>query len=316
MTAVEDILADLDRFKDDYIKSLERYIDEIQVEIDAAYEFALVKEEIVNTMISVLEKLKTLNTPFEKLKYISEAKMNLEQHHPLKITSKKQLRKKKKKTIHDHFVSVQERIGEVKNFFTQQRKQIAQKAGQILKEIQECPFGKRKEWRKNSLYFQNKVTELLAWSFIDELELLPPWEFRGRLKIDAVFKVNDSVKNGLKDRWGLQFDHLFVECKNYKRPDYKDLMQLFAYSLFCEASDISKIPLGILISRENPGSSSAASKIREIIFLKKMGEESRLMLFLDLKDLQIIVNCLEKGNPAEVIKNKREDLSHSFIGRR
>jgi len=47
-----------------------------------------------------------------------------------------------------------------------------------------------------------------------------------------------------------------------------------------------------------------------------MEQESRLILFVDVRDLEEIVNCLPEGDPAIIIKSKIEELRRDFLGMR
>jgi len=129
----------------------------------------------------------------------------------------------------------------------------------------------------------------------------------GSQKRDGGYEVSDEFDT--KKRCGFHFKHLFIECKNYKKPSYRDLMQVFSYTLLCQESKIFTIPLSLLITRKKPDANSTTWKLRRIIFNKRIEKEERLILFINTDDLEKMVECkADGGDPASVLKKKIEEL--------
>ena len=131
----------------------------------------------------------------------------------------------------------------------------------------------------------------------------------GSQRRDGGYKVLEEFNT--KERCGFPFRRVFIECKNYKKPNWRDLMQTFAYTLCCQDSKISAIPLLLLISRENPDAESTTWKLRRRIFSRRIEHEERLILFMDVRDLGKMLEYKEKGgDPAGLLKDKVEELSN------
>lgn len=179
--------------------------------------------------------------------------------------------------------------------------------------IRVCPFGENANRTTNALLFQEKVLEFVDWLFISEFERIDLKEIeKGHLRRDGVYKVLDGFVT--LNRCGFNFNHLFIECKNFRKPNYLALMQVFIYTLSCEESEISKVPLSLLVSRENPDVESTVWKIRRAIFNKPMSKETRLILFLDEKDLAKMLNYkMQRIDPALALKGKIDELVKSNI---
>jgi hypothetical protein len=133
----------------------------------------------------------------------------------------------------------------------------------------------------------------------------------GSLRRDAAFNVLKDFDT--QNYCGFKFTSLIVECKNYAKPDYKDLMQLFTYTLPWSDSEISKNPLCLLISRKNPTLDSTTWRIRKTIFNKPMGIDTRLILFLDVADFEKMTGYRTNGHPANVFKEKIEEFGQNRL---
>jgi len=175
--------------------------------------------------------------------------------------------------------------------------------------IKNCHFGEQENKPKNALLFQEKVLELIDWLFINELERIDLRDIEdGSQRRDGGYKVLDGFNT--EERCRFPFKHLFIECKNYKKPNWRDLMQTFAYTLCCQESKISAIPLSLLISRENPDTESTTWKLRRLIFSRRIEGEDRLILFVDQEDLKEMLERKKDGSdPAGLLKKKVEELS-------
>jgi hypothetical protein len=179
--------------------------------------------------------------------------------------------------------------------------------------IRECPYGEQKNKNRNASLFEKKVLEFFDWLFISELERVNLREIEtSRLRRDGVYKVLDEFDT--LERCGFQFKEILVECKNFAELKYPSLMQVFVYTLTCQDSEISKVPLSLLISRKNPNINSTIWRIRRGIFNKPMKNETRLILFLDDCDLGQMLKNKQNGNdPASVLRKKIEELARSNI---
>lgn len=174
-----------------------------------------------------------------------------------------------------------------------------------------CPYGKQKNKNINASLFEKKVSEFFDWLFISELIRADLTEIETpQLRRDSVYSVHDDFDT-LK-RCGFRFKELLIECKNFAQPKYPSLMQVFVYTLSCQDSEISKVPLSLLISRKNPDKESTIWRIRRAIFNKPMEKETRLILFLDDNDLGKMLENKQKGiDPALVLKEKIAELERS-----
>jgi len=176
-----------------------------------------------------------------------------------------------------------------------------------------CPYGKQKNKNINASLFEKKVSEFFDWLFISELERVDLTEIEThRLRRDWAYKVLDEFDTS--ERCGFPFRDILIECKNFTQPKYPSLMQLFVYTLNFQDSEISKVPLSLLISRKNPDKESTIWRIRRAIFNKPMKKETRLILFLDDHDLgKMLENKQKRIDPALVLKKKIAELERSNI---
>jgi len=178
-----------------------------------------------------------------------------------------------------------------------------------ISRIKECPFGEKENQSRNAMEFQNSVMNLIDWLFIDELKRIDLSKIQdGSQRRDGGYEALDEFNTQSRCNFG--FSSIFIECKNYKKPNYMDLMQVFAYTLLCQESKIFQIPLSLLISRENPSENSFTWKIRGAIFNRRIEEETRLILFLDQVDLETMAGYKTSGgDPALRIKEKIREFS-------
>ncbi|MCK4814169.1 hypothetical protein KA005_00240 [bacterium] len=133
-----------------------------------------------------------------------------------------------------------------------------------------------------------------------------------RLRRDWAYKVLDEFNTS--ERCGFPFRDILIECKNFTQPKYPSLMQLFVYTLNFQDSEISKVPLSLLISRKNPDINSTIWRTRGAIFNKPMDKETRLILFIDDHDLGRMLKNKQGGNDsASVLREKIEELVRSNI---
>lgn len=179
---------------------------------------------------------------------------------------------------------------------------IKDESGKRLSNIHDCPHGQEENRTKNALDFQQNVIELLSWLFLDEIRLLSRKEIsEEKIKRDGLFKVLNSFDFQSRGVEKIQFGHILVECKNYKKPSYDDLMQIHAYTMLNKIFPIVNQPLCLVISRENPSHDSITYKMRDKLFEKK-GNNFLLVLFLSCDDLQKMYDQKRSGgDPFEVL---------------
>jgi len=191
-------------------------------------------------------------------------------------------------------------IYEVMRFYEKYRKKVYQRSLNCLNKIKETPFSRRAKIQSH-LNFQSIVLELLAWLFIDELQIYPKNELEQiGLKIDGAYKVANLFNP--MERIGYEFKNLLIECKNYKEPNYRDMMQLFTYGLLLAYKKRISMPLGMIISRKNPDTDDTVWEVRGALRQKWPDFE---VVFLDIDDLSEMVNKIKRNlDPAYIIKQK------------
>ncbi len=305
--------------------------EDIRIEIDAFKETHSSKidestRELKDAYMSVFEKVGCLTTAdhFLEVESIVQNLKNLSNLHGqiLKIKNTRKLTETTYKQYslnagipdkaNEYFSPLFNEFERIISYLGQTGQEISKVAKRILKEINACPHGEAENRSLNAKRFERKVIELIQWTFIDEMERIELSSIEdGSLKRDAGFEVVEGFDT--KKYCGFEFTSLIVECKNYKKPSYKDLMQLFTYTLPWTDSEISKNPLCLLVSRENPKDDSVTWRIRKSIFNKPMGSETRLILFLDTDDLQKMIGYRENGHPANIFKEKIQEFKQDAI---
>ncbi|HHT9115179.1 MAG TPA: hypothetical protein ACFYEL_01790 [Candidatus Wunengus californicus] len=268
---------------------------------------------------------KTIDDGFRKVESVMQGFENLS-NLPRKISDIKDLRISIELELKHHALAASKSHGTTGRFFTriynkfediigslnETAQTISKISKSLLEEIKKCPFGEAENSSLNAKRFERNVIELIQWLFIDEIvRIALPLIEDGSLKRDAGFKVLEGFDT--QNYCGFKFTSLIVECKNYAKPDYKDLMQLFTYTLPWSDSEISKNPLCLLISRENPTIDSTTWRIRKAIFNKPMGSDTRLILFLDVDDLQKMIEYRDNGHPSTVFKEKIDEFKQNML---
>lgn len=305
----ENIRTEMDEFKDTHSAKIDLFIGELKY----AY-------------MSVFEKVGCLTTAdhFLEVELIVQNLKNLSDLHGqiLKIKNTRKLTETtykqyslnagKSDKANEYFSPLFNEFERIISYLGRTGQEISEVSKRILKEINECPHGEAENRTLNAKRFERNVIELIQWTFIDEMERAELSSIEdGSLKRDAKFEGMESFDT--KKHCGFEFTSLIVECKNYKMPSYKDLMQLFTYTLQWTDSEIQKNPLGILVSRKNPTINSATWRIRKSIFNKPMGSDTRLILFLDVDDLQKMIGYRENGHPANIFKEKIQEFKQDAI---
>ncbi|MDL2121533.1 MAG: hypothetical protein LWX51_00310 [Deltaproteobacteria bacterium] len=237
----------------------------------------------------------------------------------------------------DKWNSFANKVQEIINLNELAVSMLLDKASTAYEKIITCPYGKQKNKNINASLFEKKVSEFFDWLFISALGRVDLTEIETyRLRRDWVYKVRDEFDT--LEKCGFPFRDILIECKNFAQPKYPSLMQVFVYTLSCQDSEISKVPLSqpnagsihgvvyrqdseiskvplsLLISRKNPDRESTIWRIRRAIFNKPMKKETRLILFLDDHDLGKMLENKQKGiDPALVLKEKIAELERSNI---
>jgi hypothetical protein len=179
-----------------------------------------------------------------------------------------------------------------------------QRAERILEDILVCPFGAKENKNQNALFFQDKALDFLDWLFVDEMERIDLREIeRGKLRRDGSYRVLDQFDT--QKRCGFPFRFVIVECKNFCRPNHLSLMQLFIYTMNCQAINQMSPTLGLLISRECPSDQSMAWLLRQALFNKRLRDQTQVILFLDMKDFKMMCEQKRHGfDAAGILKEK------------
>ena len=294
---------------------VQQFLDDYQDELNILHEEAKsifmecyndIDEDYPEDDFTIIEEtikaIRTLSSIDKKIREIKKARGKCRKYF-------KELIDGRNADMREKFRGFEYKIEEIISTAKRYAKSSSKEAKSNYQNIKRCPFGEQENRTKNALLFQEKVLELIDWLFVNEMERMDLSEIEdGSQKRDGGYRVLDDFDT--KKRCGFPFKHLFVECKNYKKPSYRDLMQVFSYTLLCQESKIFAMPLSLLITRENPDANSTTWKLRRVIFNRRIEKEERLILFLDEKDLEEMVQCKAKGDPASVLKEKIEDLGN------
>lgn len=301
---IEDrIIKEISNFKEEYSKELESKINLLEDAYANAYDIAGLKtaKEGFIEFKEVLKKANSLSDLSNKIKEIQKLKRRFE--HQI-ISSKGYNNENTKKAIDE----VLNRLDEIVKFIETIDKEIIKTLRPIKDNVIKCPFGQAENSTKNALEFQRNAIKLFSWLFVDEMKLLKRDEIKQEQLIrDGIFEIEDNFFERRKiDR--LKFTHIVIECKNYKKPSYEDLTQVYAYTLLNKIYPISDNPLCIILSRENPSDDSITLKMRDRLF-EKNGDKYLLILFLSCENLSKMVELREcSGDPFIVLKDHIDDI--------
>ena len=291
------------KFLDDYQDELNGLHEEAKSVFMECYDYIdkIYPEDYFTTIEQKINAIRTLSSIKKKITEIKETRGRCYRYY-------KQLADNREGNPLEKFREFEDKIAEIISTAKQYAKISLKEAKRSYKNLLVCPFGEQENRTKNALLFQKKVLELIDWLFVNEMERMDLSEIEdGSQKRDGGYKVLDEFDT--KKRCGFSFKHLFIECKNYKKPSYRDLMQVFSYTLCYQESKIFTMPLSLLITRENPDTNSTTWKLRKVIFNRRIEEEERLILFIDKDDLKEMVKCkADGGDPASVLKDKIEKL--------
>lgn len=286
-------------FKNDYLSDLEKYTQRLKsAYIEALKDIGLASasEGYINVE-NTLEKINDLSDLGNKIRDIRHLKSRCERE--IILLSQKASSEASNKVV-DIFISV---LDELIQFLTDTNKAIIGEIKQKCNNISNCPYGQAENSTKNGLDFEKNVIELFAWLFIDEIRLLTEEDIKQEQLIrDGIFEVLDNFDFNKRGIEKIRFGHVLIECKNYRKPSYDDLMQLYAYTLLSKVYPLVNKPLCLMVSRENPNQDSIAIRMRDKLF-EKNGDKCLLVLFLSCNDLNMMVEIRAKsGDPFLVIK--------------
>jgi hypothetical protein len=197
---------------------------------------------------------------------------------------------------------VEENVERINEIMRNTNNTIIEEANKRSKNIADCAYGQAENKNENASNFERNVIELFCWLFIDEIRLLKNDEIKQKHLIrDGVFEIiNDDFINNLRFR-NFTPTHIIIECKNYAKPSYEDLMQVFAYTLLNRIYPIADNPLCLLVSRNKPSDDSITTKMRDQLFDEK-SNKPLLVIFLDDGDLSEMVKRRQLGGkPATVL---------------
>jgi len=198
----------------------------------------------------------------------------------------------------------------INTLLSDNEKDICRVIDRIYENIKTCPFGQEENRSENASEFEKNVIEMFQWLFIDELELMKPEDSEikeFRLKRDGIFKIADKFELSRCGLQGTNIKHLIIECKNYCKPSYRDLMQVYAYTIMSRITRTCDKPLCCIISRENPDyKTGVAMKMRDRLYQ----ENDTLIIFLSVKDLHKMKEIRGKGDPFSVFKEKMDEMNY------
>lgn len=308
MGLYSDFLKDFNEFKKEYQKELEIQIgllEEAHTNALAVMDWRTASEAFCEIK-DFFEDFKNLSDLDNKIGKIPRLKHKFEKEiirlSPKYTDNEREINKEE--AIND----VYNRIDEITYYIKDTNKKITYKTKQRKNIIKSCEFGQEENRTENALEFQRNVVELFGWLFLDEMKLLTKEELiEKQLKRDGVFEVDrfDFDKREIKE---IRFSHLIIECKNYRKPSYMDLMQVYAYTLRNKITALAHNPLCLIVSRENPSCDSVALKMRDKLF-ENDGDKFLLVLFLSCDDLFKMVELKERaGDPFFVINEKIKEI--------
>ncbi len=301
MSANEIFLDEMAEFKKAYFANLSERIATIKINYLTAMNVLGLESTADGGFIEiedVLRKVENLADLETKIKNIKKLGSRV-QREMFQAGNAKELTDDKNKVITEFQIDFNDFVF---SFLKDTQNRIINEAKYRLSNIRVCPYGQAENRTKNALDFQQNVIEFFAWIFIDEIRLLNRDEiYEEQLKRDGVFRVleNFDFQNRGIDK--IKFAHILVECKNYKKPSYDDLMQVHAYTLLNKIFPIVNQPLCLLISRETPSHDSITYKMRDKLF-EKRGADFLLVLFLACDDLQKMYDQkFSGGDPFKVL---------------
>ena len=284
--------------EDAYIKALDILGSKVPKERFLEFEAAIEKVECLSDLVNKIKSIRKLRGVFES-----------------EFISLSQTSKNIDKDVIDNLVDkVQDCLEDIVDLLKMVNRKNLDILKSIMENIKNCPFGQAENRLENALNYQRNVIELFKWLFIDEMRLLTKKEIKQRkLLRDGVFEMQNYFNFSERGLDRIKFSHLYIECKNYCKPSYKDLMQVYAYTLLNKIFPIADNPLCLIVSRVNPSEESIAMKIRDKLF-EKEGNKYLLILFISDNDLEEMVNARSMfGDPFSVLKNKLIEIQRRNV---
>jgi len=288
-------------FKDGYLKELQKSNDLLKDAFVKALDAAGLRsaKEGFNEIEDILQKLNSLSSLGNKIRVIQQLKYKFEMEI-INLSHRITNDVNKEKAVNDVIILLDEIVYFLKNT----NKKIVDETKLSMRSIADCPFEQAENRTKNALEFQRNIIELFSWLFIDEIRLLTKDEIsQEQLIRDGVYEVLDDFDFSKRGVERIRFSHVVIECKNYRKPCYDDLMQVYAYTLLNKIYPLVNKPLCLIISRENPSEDSIAQTMRDKLF-EKEGDNFLLVLFLSCEDLNKMVEIKENSGDPFVVLNE------------
>jgi hypothetical protein len=283
----------VDSFIDEYIGGLRTIQDRAQFVFRECFEKVGIstidnRYTLLREPIKLLEDFSDAKSKIETLRSNLAQVENVIQNFTLDINKTR-----------NFFEPIKKEVDDIINHFNGALQSINNEIERIFKNINESLYGKP-EYGK---IFENLVLSLFDVMFIHELVREEPPKLKQRgIKLDGFYNKLDAFD--ARGRTGFEFQKMLIECKN-KRPDINDLMQCFKYTLCFQTTEISRIPLTLLVCRNAPGKNSSIWEINKRIFDKQIASETRLILILTMDDLREMKELKLNGrDPAKVIKDE------------
>lgn len=312
-----DFLKRLEKFSDEYQGDLREHVSRLQgahtellakIGLPSAADGFLELEDTLNGMKGLFDlgnKIRTIRKSKHKL---DKEMLNLSRtsvHHG----------QEEEEAIDRACDQVMSILDEITHVLGAAERNIVDEVISRMNLIQQCQFGQAENRTKNALEFQRNVVQLLAWLFVDEIKLIKKDDMQEQLHLirDAVFEISEGFDFERRGVDRIKFSHIIVECKNYRKPSYHDLMQVYAYTLLTKIFPTINKPLCLIVSRENPSTDSVTLKMRDKLF-EKYGDRSLLIVFLSCKDLDDMVRSRKSsGDPFLVITNRIKEIYRTNI---
>lgn len=277
-----------------------------------------IKNAYITAMKSIVPQyhkitFKEIECKLEKLFKLVDINLNLSIYEIIydkidtKLNGYKNIqRREDEKEIENLIYKTLEEVEEIEKIIYAHVLVIEENIKNLLKEVSACPYRESYKKEQYAIMYQDNIKKLFLWLFIDVLEIPNNYHlFQTKLKRDAVFEVKRSlnIENNI-----IQFKYIFIECKNFDKPTYMNLMQIVAYTLLIK-KDIPGVfnPLCLLISRKNPDKKNVIYTLREQLIRQDI---SLWIIFLDDNDIkEMVQNKLNREDPFIIINNKIKNLT-------
>ncbi len=261
-------------------------------------------DEKLSKSLKKLSSLYDLRTPvilkplFENLNYFNNPNIRIDNHNKqlLDVEEKIQLFTTNSKSTKTIMGPIRTSADDLINLYEQYLVRIDEQLEYLFNQILNSDFGDKKF---------GKPFEKLVLTFIDMLylhDLKRKQENVNGIVFDGFYEKFDHF-NAI-EKTGFYFDNIIVEVKN-KKPKPNDFMQCFKYTLFFQDTIFTKVPLTLLICRFKPTDQSSIWGLMQKAFSNSIRNEVRLIVLLDINDLeQMKIKKINREDPSVIIKDR------------